>query len=347
MPIIVAGLKSLPVQRVHVVVAPLIELGSALHVLGQPKHHNREEWAQNVRAAMSPALAEQSRTWAWATQAIRATPFVRVTGSPDRTDFPGQVERMRRIPARELAAQLLRPVSGAGDPAAARKWGRSRGPAVTALVDALIDQPEEAVGRFLDFLAATWQEWFRDEWRTVQPDLVARSRQIEDVLQRFGVAAALSSLDPAVSVRGSSVVIAKVQSSRHDVSRRGLAIAPSAFVRPHVYVANIPGQPLLLIHDAGADQGSVPSAPAILSRLTVLAHAGRLEVCRAIASEPRTAGEIAALWGMDPSQVTRHLRALASAGLVRAQRQGRFVQYALEVEAVESVGVDLVRLLLR
>ncbi|WP_155340803.1 ArsR/SmtB family transcription factor [Acrocarpospora corrugata] len=345
MPIIVAGLRSL--QRIHVVVAPLIELGSALHVLGQPKHHGREEWAQNVLAGMSPVLAEQSRTWAWATQAIRATPFVRVTGNSDRNDFSGQVEQMRRIPARELANQLLRPVSGAGDPAAARKWGKSRGPAVTALVDALIDQPQAAVGRFLDFLAATWQEWFRDEWHTVQTDLVSRARQIEDIFQRFGGSAGLDCLDPAVSVRGNSVVIAKVQSRRHDVSRRGLAIAPSAFVHPHVYVANIPGQPLLLIHDAHPDQGVVPSAPAVLSRLTVLAHAGRLEVCRAIASEPRTAGEIAALWGMDPSQVTRHLRALASAGLVRARRQGRFVQYALEVEAVESVGVDLVRLLLR
>jgi DNA-binding transcriptional ArsR family regulator len=347
--IVVVGLVE---ARVQVGVSPLVELGSALHVLGRPGHHGREEWARGVRDGMSPALVEQTRAWMWATQAIRATPFVSVEGIPEQADFSAQVERIRRTAAEELARQLLRPVSGSRDPAAARRWGRSRGPAVTALVDMLIDRPHEGVARFLDFLEASWREWFRDEWHEVRAGLAQRSRKIEDSLQRFGTAAALASLDPAVTVRGGGgkgVVIAKVQSKRHDVSRRGLSIAASAFIHPHVYVADVPGQPLLLIlpADPEPDPRPVPPAPVLLSRLAVLAHAGRLEICRAIASEPRTAGEIAALWSMDSTQVTRHLRSLASEGLVRATRQGRFVRYALDLEVVESLGVDLVRLLLR
>jgi hypothetical protein len=49
----------------------LVELGSALHVLRDPGHHDAAEWATTIRARMSPRLAESVRRWSWTTQAIR------------------------------------------------------------------------------------------------------------------------------------------------------------------------------------------------------------------------------------------------------------------------------------
>jgi DNA-binding transcriptional ArsR family regulator len=163
-----------------------------------------------------------------------------------------------------------------------------------------------------------------------------------------GAVLALTTLDPSVTAAatGDGVRIAKVQNARHDVSRRGLLVAPSTFIRPHLYVADVPGQPLLLIHpvDAGPP---VPSVAELLRRLDAVANRGRLEVARAIATEPRTAGEVAALWDIDPTLVNRHLRSLASAGLAQSTRRGRFVQYHLDVDAVHALGAELVWLLLR
>lgn len=72
-----------------------------------------------------------------------------------------------------------------------------------------------------------------------------------------------------------------------------------------------------------------------------------LDVARAIAGEPRTAQEIAGLWGMDTTAVTRHLRALASCGLASARRQGRYVRYQLDADAVRRLGADVLALLQR
>src|SRR5262249_60370544 len=69
----------------------------------------------------------------------------------------------------------------------------------------------------------------------------------------------------------------------------------------------------------------VPAAGELLRRLGTVAHRSRLEVARAIATEPRTAGEISALWRIDPTLVNRHLRALATAGLAHTTRRGRVV----------------------
>jgi DNA-binding transcriptional ArsR family regulator len=121
---------------------------------------------------------------------------------------------------------------------------------------------------------------------------------------------------------------------------------PSVYIGPHLYVADVPGQPLLLIHPLRAGR-PVPAVPDLLRRLDAVANPGRLEAARAIATEPRTAGEVAGLWRLDPTQVTRHLRALAGAGLARTTRRGRFVQYELDLAAVEDLGTELAALLLR
>ncbi len=251
------------------------------------------------------------------------------------------------MPASRLASQLLRPVSRSGDARASRHWAGSREPAVAAVVEGLALRPEEAAAGFVEFLERSWQEWFSAEWAAIAPVLAARARRFADTAAAQGASATLATIDPSVTVTATgSVSIAKVQNARHDVSGRGLLVAPSSLIRPHLYVANVPGHPLLLIHPAEAGP-SVPSAADLLRRLDTVAHRGRLEVARAIATEPRTAGEISALWNIDPTLVNRHLRALATAGLARTARRGRFVQYQLDAGVIEQLGTDLLALLLR
>jgi Family of unknown function (DUF5937)/Bacterial regulatory protein, arsR family len=159
---------------------------------------------------------------------------------------------------------------------------------------------------------------------------------------------ALTSLDPAVTAvcGGDGIVVAKVASGRRDVSRRGVLVAPSAFIRPHLYVADVPGRPLRLIHSVQTGP-PLPTVGELLRRLHTAADPGRIEVARAIATEPRSAGEIAALWGLDATLVNRHLRTLAAAGLAQPLRRGRFVQHQLDLAAVQALGRDLASLLLR
>lgn len=346
MPISITGLDGPSTPQPVPVVSALTEFGSALHVLRDPEHHDAGPWAAGIRAAMSPRLADRTATWWWTTQAIRSTPFIAAV--PPGDDFRDRLDELRAMPARALARQLLRPLSRAGDPSVALHWSRSRGPAVRAVVEALVGRPREAVDGFLAFLEDSWREWFSAEWTRIRPLLANRARHFTDMVAAQGAARALGTLDSSVTPSGgaSAVTIAKIANARHDVSARGLLVAPSTLIRPHFYVADVPGRPLLLIHPA-APPSPVPAAAEVLRRLEVVAHRGLLEVARAIATEPRTAGEIAVLWNIDPTLVNRYLRALASAGLARTARRGRFVQYQLDIGTVEALGHDLLALLLR
>ncbi|HZR50749.1 MAG TPA: DUF5937 family protein [Streptosporangiaceae bacterium] len=298
MPTVITGLAEAGRGRPVPVVSPLIEFGSALHVLRDPGHHDRTGWAASTGAKMSRRLAEWTRAWWWTAQAIRAAPFVTAAqlvtaappAAPPADDWEASLRRLRAMPASRLASQLLRPVSRSGDVRAARHWAGSREPAVAAVVEGLALRPEKAAAGFVEFLERSWQEWFSAEWAAIAPVLAARARRFADTAAAQGASATLATIDPSVTVTATgSVSIAKVQNARHDVSGRGLLVAPSSLIRPHLYVANVPGHPLLLIHPAEAGP-SVPSAADLLRRLDTVAHRGRLEVARAIATEPRTAG---------------------------------------------------------
>ena len=227
-------------------------------------------------------------------------------------------------------------------------WARSRGRSVAALVEALLTDPAEPVRRFVDLLDACWVEWFAAVWEESQEALAARGRHDRDLAVRDGVGAMLRSLDGSIDVRDAdSVVVQKVQSKRVDVAARSVLLVPSNYIAPHLFLGEIPGEPLTIIYPVGGRGVAVPTAHQVRARLEALAAPDRLQVCRAVASEPRTAGEIAALWGLHPTQVTRHLRALTRAGLVTAERQGRFVAYRLDESALTTLGTDLLTLIMR
>jgi DNA-binding transcriptional ArsR family regulator len=137
-----------------------------------------------------------------------------------------------------------------------------------------------------------------------------------------------------------------VQSKRVSAAGRGLVLTPTRLGDRHAYVADEPGRPVVVHYPVPAPPRAADGR-ATLRRLAALAHPVRLEVCRAIAVEPRSAREIARLWRMSDTTATKHLSALRAAGLVRTERAGHFVRYSLRADVVESLGADLVEVLRR
>ncbi|MEV5966309.1 DUF5937 family protein [Kribbella sp. NPDC051952] len=351
MPNVLAGVSRLDPERIRHVASPLIELGCALHVLAEPRHHGRVEWAAGVR--LSDELRTELAQWSWTVRAIRSRCFATsaATGMPT---WQEELDGLRSRPSAEVAADLIRPLrglpsySGVTDQDAVRRWARSRGRSVGDIVEALLTSPAEPVRRFIALLENCWTEWFEEVWEESRQALAAQGRQDRDLAVRDGVAAMLCSLDGAISVRDKDhLVVQKVQNKRIDLSERSLLLVPSNFIAPHLFLGEVPGEPLTVIYPPTGRTSAVPTAQQVRGRLEALAAPDRLFVCRAVASEPRTAGEIAGLWGLHPTQVTRHLRALTRVGLVTAERQGRFMAYRLDESALRDLGLDLLNLVMR
>ncbi|MFC1812133.1 ArsR/SmtB family transcription factor [Thermodesulfobacteriota bacterium] len=62
----------------------------------------------------------------------------------------------------------------------------------------------------------------------------------------------------------------------------------------------------------------------------------RIEIVERLKSGPITVNVLAEALGITPSAVSQHLRVLKAAGFVSNERQGYFIRYSLNEEAMEA-----------
>ncbi|MBB4305491.1 DNA-binding transcriptional ArsR family regulator [Rhodobium orientis] len=83
-----------------------------------------------------------------------------------------------------------------------------------------------------------------------------------------------------------------------------------------------------------------------LNALSALAQETRIDVYRLLVKagpEGMAAGAIAEKLGVMPNTLSSHLGILANAGLVKAERAGRVIRYAAELDAMQGLLAYLMR----
>jgi DNA-binding transcriptional ArsR family regulator len=335
-------------------VSPLVELAWAWHVLvGDGHHPDRAGWTAATRSALPADLMAALEAWSFTVSAIRpvwlADPTFLPAGRGD--DWLAGLDRLAPARFAELTLRPLLRFRGRSGRIADQRptaevvaLARARGPAATRAVRLLLDDPEKARGVLAGVLARFWSLCFQDEWQRSAPALHAEIRARS---RGGGWPIALRGVSPAIRVEaGRRLVIDKVQNKTLTVAGRGLVLVPTCFGGPHVYVADERDRPVV-VHYPFPAPGRAADRRLTVRRLSALAHPARLEVCRAIAVEPRSAREIARLWRFTESAVTKHLSVLRAAELVRSERVGHFVRYSLDESAIQILGADLLDALRR
>ncbi|MGW6309364.1 metalloregulator ArsR/SmtB family transcription factor, partial [Streptomyces niveus] len=152
--------------------------------------------------------------------------------------------------------------------------------------------------------------------------------------------AALAALSPS-SVRLADpprVVFDKVHHAVITPARTPVLLIPTRYGAPHLVVKNEPGLPPVLHFPVDAPVVGVTLAR---SRMLALTDPSRVRLCRLIARQSMTTADLADRLSMTRPQVSRHLRALRDLGLVRTERNGRYVHYGLDLDAVDRIGRDV------
>jgi DNA-binding transcriptional ArsR family regulator len=217
--------------------------------------------------------------------------------------------------------------------AAIREQGRRAGPEAAPIVDRLIGDPVAVAARLAELLGAYWEAGFRTEWRRIERPLARAADAGRLLSARAGFYTLLRALpsrlrvDPARHEFGVDLPHDHVV----EIGRDGeLLLVPSAYVRPHIRVNCDRPWPLALVYPAaGAGPKRSSPPPELVEALRALGDGTRLQVLRLIAERPRSPQELAPLIGISEAGLSKHLRRLASAGLVHTRREGWYVVYSL------------------
>ena len=343
--------------------SPLAELGSALHLLVEPAHHQPQNgWVTAATAGIAPDLMDRIvvADYLWRTSRsdmlLPAEPRATLAAELDILDALDDETWVRNalmtsscgvVPVRD---DLDSPLVDDTARKVARDRAAARGPRALDFVDHILTHPAAARSWVRRLLEDCDTGFFADAWARVVARLAADARHKRDLLARHGLEAMLAAVSPALTLTasGDRIVVDKLQDRTASASGRGLTFLPSAFSHPHLLVVHTAGCRPVLNYPilAGLDEATV-SVTGIQDRLHALDHPLRLRLIRSILRTPQTTAQLAETWMVSAPEVSRHLAVLKNAGIVTTRRQGRYVLYEVDIARSARLGTDLIEALLR
>jgi DNA-binding transcriptional ArsR family regulator len=345
------------VQRVDVTYSPLLETVLSLHVLASPRHHALQHgWVRSMRGLSAPVKRELA-AFSWAFRHYLPD-FGYVDADSSFDTFDAELERRLAGSPATIAFAFLRPLYDHGGrhrrgllvDEGVRRHALQRAKALggDARVAALLfDDPRSLARRFGSLLRAYWDEAFAAEWKRLEPQLAAT---VSDAGRRLAGGDAyrlLADLAPRVRVDRAAEEVALDYEHDHTIEitdERPLTLVPSAYTWPHVHVNCDEPWPLAIVYPAPfVVQESAPRIPDadLLRLLRALGDDTRLRALRLIAERPRSTQELAPLVGISEAGLSKHLRLLASAGILRSQREGYYVLYELDESRLGTLGENV------
>ncbi|GAA1399517.1 DUF5937 family protein [Kitasatospora putterlickiae] len=305
-----------------------------------------QEAVLGLRARRRPSLYPEQRPWiaGWRDRyAALDTELLDVLAAPSgfvpdfltprpsvpRPDFGGELARMARTPPEVVRADLLAAYPGGGCPLPPVLAAPIDDPAALAALTARIAEALEAY--WTRCLAPAW--WPRAR-SVLEADLAYRGR----LLSERGAEGLFADLDGRISWRDgvlrlvdTTPVVQALGTSVVDVAGRGLVLIPTLGGRGAQTDITQDGPPLITYPARGratmAEGLPGPATPeASPAGLVGLIGPARARLLMLLAA-PASTTELAHRLGVTPGAVSRHLGALAAAGLLERTRHGRRVLY--------------------
>lgn len=295
--------------------SPLAEVGGSIRLLGLPRAgHPHQPWIKKVRAELGDSVDMTLLTAAcppsrWPPDYLFAPPASMVTSIDD------QLDGLRRYPPARFAADLGQAWSGRHQP---------------PTVETLLADPEAALSRLCDELAAYWSIAIHPHWSRIcavlEDDVAYRAdRGISGGLYEL-----LEDLHPEIAITGLSLCIDKPAHSREQHLGTALTLIPSVFLYPHLVVGHDEEGRFSAIYSARGVARVWEDTRELAHRerdpLGALLGPTRARILRRL-DVPMTTTLIARHLQLTPSNVSQHLGVLRDSGLLRSWRSGRDVLY--------------------
>jgi DNA-binding transcriptional ArsR family regulator len=333
-------------ERLAIVYSPVLEAVLSLHVLIEPKHHPlQHHWVRQMRS-LSSALKREIAAFSFAYRSsFPAFLFPAATGT--FATFESELTRLCTLAPEVLSFEftavfccdvLPRDPTRIKDSMTHElilKRAAQLEPESLSLVRPALQEPLAVLDRFVDLLLAYWEAAFQMEWQRLEELLAVEVAEAGTGIAAQGIYAFLQGLWPEIRTDQTTQRFWLERSHEHEVLIKPddqIVLIPSAYVWPHVRVnCDQPWIPSLIFPLTALRHAAQPPFPPreTLRVLRALADDTRLQALRLIAQRPRSTQELAPLIGLSETALSKQLRLLVEAGVLRTQRRGYYVLYHL------------------
>lgn len=350
-----------PAPKLRFTYSPLNEASLALQALVKPKRHPTQfRWILATKERLAPELWREIRTLSFAYRDWLLGYF-----SPTPTGllptFAEELERLANLPITLFAAETARaflpdewpePFVDLQDPtkqALILQWAKALHPLYEEPAQLLCIDPEGVRRRMLAMLERFWATRFAETWREMEPLLIDEIEACGNLFRTTDLYTAFQQImrDCRVARREGALLFPRGYSQSVNLAEHGtLLLVPSAFTWAYTYVeCDPPWAPSLVYPMAYADPRSTLPPDRLLQVVEALAGETRLQILAHCSQTGRSTRELAQILGITEGAVSKHLRQLEEAGLVKARRQSYYVLYRTVPNRIRAVSPALLRYL--
>lgn len=239
----------------------------ALHALSEPGHHpGLQGWATGVTARLDSHLADRMCEADFLWRTTFSDLFLPYAGIPGRTTLPGatlaeELDLLDKLTDEQFVDAALEftcalPYAAPcrdtlSDPELqqrALELAAARGPQQVRFSKRLLDDPPQIRAWLRQFLEDCDEAFFAETWSRLRHQLAADARHKTDLLRHKGLAEAMASVSPAVTLdeTGRTITVDKLGQGQTATGEGGLLLVPTSLGWPHLMVLHRYGwQPVL------------------------------------------------------------------------------------------------------
>lgn len=318
-------------KHVRFIYSPFRELMTSLHVLDNPSHHlTRLEWAEKTKSNMSPSLwdtaclfGELSNGW------LNFLDLVDVLQYEEK-HVEEAIERIKLLSAKKFLSLLL---------------GTRADLSLDECSGNEMDvhaKPGYYREMLCDFLYGYHQEHFARELFRVEPWLIKAVHEIKNQFEQNPLDA-MNCVHPRFKLDARTLKFYKADTwvfQYEEITR--LTIYPSSFIAPHLLVGMEVPEIIVYLQVPLPDETVEEAVPEdLLAILSALSDRSRLQILKLLFHHSYCTQQLTDSTGLAKATISKHLKILEKAGLIKGERHGYFVFYQANEKTLDQLKVDL------
>lgn len=313
---------------------PLTELTMSLHVVADPrKQPALAPFVRRVRSRLPKPVLAELRDLSILLGPPAPAPFAFPEGEPQELPY-ALAEVAPRDPDLQWTLEML-----------VEEFLPRRGLTreSTPIIGEIERDPQALAERLLRLLGDYWTYAFAQEWPDIEAQLALARAEAELHLAAGGLRSLLAHTTRRARLADCGIAITPTIPAEIDVELADdgrLPVVLSLFSAPYVITRISPAAGLVLPAPTAERRASTPSLE-LVRGLNAVADPTRLTLLRLVAIRPRSTLELAQLVELSEAAVSKHMRRLADADLVRGQRNGYYVLYRLVPERAAAASQAL------
>jgi DNA-binding transcriptional ArsR family regulator len=327
---------------IEFVYAPFFEMMCSLHVLFHPAHHkNREIWADNMTRRMNKKLYKTLSFFDVVSDTyLGAMEFLYIDEVYHDFNVIKSLDALNLMDGTDFQYLLLNKSVDRDTIKAYQKTDKHQEGISVECHDFLM-APSFYQKELVSALKEYYYLYFQEELLKLEPFLVRSLHAQKGLSDCMEFGEYLSILHPRIEVLEDRISLHKYK--RFDFLNediKGIEIGISSFIDPHLLMGDINGVLSLCIR-AKVEKIEDRVHDDLVDVLKALGDKSRMKIIKLLYNKPLCTQEISLMLDISEAGISKHLKLLFKANLIRKIRKGNFVLYYLEREMIDRIPMNI------